>query len=116
MGVQNLVAQDRRQNARIPTCISCRCAFQGVSRDAVILNLSLAGALVSGNLKPSPGSTVTLTLETPLLPKPLVLEGQVTRDDPSASERGILNRFAVRFTRTSVDLLSLIAKLASQQK
>ncbi len=116
MGVQNLVAQDRRQNARIPTCLSCRCAFQGVSREAVILNISLAGALVSANLKPPPGSAVTLTLEPPLLQKPIILEGLVTRDDPSATERGILNRFAVRFTKTSIDLLSLIGKLASQQR
>jgi len=115
MALDKSFTQDRRQNSRIPTCLSCRCAFQGVSREAVILNLSLTGALISANLRPPVGSTVTLTLQTPLLKSALILEGKVARMDPAASERGIVNRFGMRFSKSSLDLITLINNLTSQQ-
>jgi len=115
MAIRSLVAQDRRRLSRISTRLACRCALSGISRDAVILNLSLNGAYISASFRPPIGSTVTLTLETPVLKNALVLESRVIRVDQVTSQLGVLNRFGVQFNRNRLDLVTLINKLALEQ-
>ncbi len=105
------VAQDRRTIARIPARIQCRFTHDGVSRDAVIIDLSLNGALLASKFLPPLGSLVTLNLKMPSSKNLLTLEGKVIRGQSSISDHGSLSKFGIQFNHQSLELINLLIGL-----
>ena len=111
MAVTSRVLQDRRNISRISTRFNCRFDYEGVVRDAVVLNLSLKGALLSSRVMPPIDADVTMIMKPPGCKETLKLNGKVIRGGWGVSDHGAIGRFGVRFTTSSADLLTLISKL-----
>lgn len=113
MALRNRVIHDRRLISRVPARLSCRYIYQGVRREAVMIDLSLNGAYLASKSLPPIGGSVAMVLTTPSLKNALTLEGTVIRGGESMSDHGNLSKFAVRFNQTSVELIKLINQLAA---
>lgn len=87
------VTKDRRNISRIATRFSCHFTYEGVSREAVVIDLSLKGALLSSKFMPPLGASVTLTMKLPSSKEPLKLEGKVIRGGWGMSDHGALGKF-----------------------
>jgi hypothetical protein len=111
MAIRSRVEQDRRGISRVVTRLDCQITFDGVSRDAVIVDLSLRGAFLSSSFLPPKDGAVTITLKSPISKKVLKLEGKVVRGGWGMSDHGQLSRFGVRFSHAPLDLAEIIRKL-----
>lgn len=105
------VLKDRRNIARISTRFGCHFTYEGVSREAVVINLSLNGAQLSSKFMPPLGASVALILKPPSLNEPLKLEGKVIRGGWGISDHGAIGKFGVRFNPPSSSLINLINTL-----
>ena len=91
--------------------LGCQFAFEGVTREAIIRELSLKGAFLLSTFMPPQGGNVIVTLKTPFLENTLVLEGTVVRSGCGLSGRGTAGTFTIRFNHSSSDLIELFNKL-----
>ena len=113
MAIRSRATQDRRGISRVIARLDCQFIHEGVSRDAVIVDLSLKGAFLSSKYLPPKDSHVTVTVQPPQVGKKLVLEGKVIRGGQGMSEFGEMSRFGIQFSHSSLDLIELIKKLIS---
>jgi len=111
VAVTSRVLKDRRNISRISTRFSCHFTHEGVSREAVVINLSLNGAQLSSKFMPPLGASVALILKPPALSEPLKLEGKVIRGAWGISDHGAIGKFGVRFNPSSASLINLINML-----
>jgi len=107
------LVQDRRAAARVNAHLVCQFSFQKHDYEAMIKDISLKGAFLWSAFMPPVGSNVVITVQTPLLASPLVLEATVVRTDCSLNERGTAGSFAVIFNSSPLGLVKLISLLAS---
>jgi hypothetical protein len=98
--------------SRIRARLNCRFTHEGVSREAVIIDLSLNGAYLASKFLPPKDSTVTITLKTSPSKNALTLEGKVVRGGSSLSDHGSLSRFGIQFNQQSLELIGLLYSLA----
>jgi hypothetical protein len=110
MAVRNHATQDRRNLSRVIVLLDCQFTHEGVTHKAVMVDLSLKGALFSADFLPPNGSIITVTLNSPVTKKALVFDGTVLRGTWVLSDHGKRGRFGVRFTYAAVDLIPLIIK------
>ena len=115
MAIRSRMTQDRRSISRVITRLDCEFSYQGISHEAVIVDLSFNGAFLSSKFLPPTNSLIAVTLKTPLLNKPLTLEGKVLRGGSGFSEHGRVDRFGIKFGDTSLDIVQLIGKLIAKQ-
>lgn len=111
MGVTSRVVKDRRNLSRIATRFLCHFTYEGVSREAVVINLSLKGALLSSKFMPPIGASVSLTMRPPASKDPVKLEGKVIRGGWGISDHGAIGKFGIRFGANSSTLIAMINKL-----
>ena len=107
------IVQDRRTVSRVVADLECQCTCKGVNYHSNLINLSLKGAFLSSRFEPPKSGDVVITLKTPLLKKPLVMDARLLRVGVGISERGSRYRFGVRFDYTPLDLVELVNKLIS---
>jgi hypothetical protein len=77
------IAQDRRSLARVSSFLDCEFACDGDTRKAVMLDLSLNGALLSAKIPPPKDAIITLYLTSRLLTRKLAIEATRPRKMPS---------------------------------
>jgi len=107
----NRAAQDRRNISRVFTRFSCHFTYEGVSREAVVIDLSLTGALLSSKYMPPIGSHLSLSLRPPASKETLKLEAQVIRGGWGFSDHGAVGKFGVRFDHNhDPQLIALITR------
>jgi hypothetical protein len=111
MAVAKRVLQDRRNISRSITMMDCHFAHNGTNRAAVILNISLKGALLSSKFAPPAGETITLSFKMPALDQELYLEAKVLRDMNDVWELGSTRKFSVSFKNVNSQLLTLITRI-----
>ena len=99
--------------SRVPARLNCRFNYEGVSHEAVIIDLSLNGAFLASKFMPPTGSLVAMTVKIPQLKNALTLEAKVIRGTSTSSDHGSLSRFAIRFDHQSLELIGLLNTLAS---
>jgi PilZ domain len=114
MATGSRVIRDRRMISRVSARLNCRFTYQGVSREAVVIDLSLNGAYLAAKFLPPNDGGVTITLKTPPLKNALILEGKVIRGAEDISDRGSLGKFGIKFNQTSLDLIRIINRLAAK--
>lgn len=114
MTIHSRVTQDRRLLSRIPALLPCEVTYENVTRQAVIVDLSLNGAFISSKSLPPIDTPVTISLCSTCLKKPLLLFGKITRRGWGMSEEGSVGRFGVRFDRVSPELITLLRALVSK--
>jgi len=110
MAIQNRATQDRRNLSRVIVLLDCQFTHEGVKHKAVIVDLSLKGALFSAAVLPPNGSIITITLNSPGTSKALVFDGTVLRGTWLMTDHGKRGRFGIRFARTPIDLIAMIVK------
>ena len=113
MVIRSRATQDRRGISRVIARLDCEFISEGVCYKAVVVDLSLRGALLSSKYLPPKGIHVTVTMQPPHVKKTLTLEGKVIRGGWGMSEHGELGRFGIQFSHSSLDLIELISKLIS---
>ena len=111
MSIPNRVTQDRRSLSRMTALMQCTFTYDGVSREAVVVNLSMGGAFLSSKFLPPKGGCVEVTLQSRHLKQPLTLQARVVRGGWGTSERGELSRFGIQFTRLAPELIVLLRAL-----
>ncbi len=114
MTIRSRVTQDRRLLSRIPALLPCEFTYDKVTRQAVIVDLSLNGAFISSKSLPPEDAPVTISLFSTHLKKPLLLDGRIARRAWGTSEEGTIGRFGVRFDRVTPELISLLRALISE--
>jgi hypothetical protein len=112
--VRSRVTQDRRLLSRIPALLPCEITYDKVTRQAVIVDLSLNGAYISSKSLPPKDAPVTVSLFSTHLKRPLLLDGRIARRGWGTSEEGNVGRFGVRFDRVSPELISLLRALIAK--
>ncbi len=100
--------------SRIPALLPCEFTYDKVTRQAVIVDLSLNGAFLSSKSLPPKDAPVTVSIFSTHLRKPLLLDGKIARRGWGTSEEGDIGRFGVRFDRVSPELISLLRALISK--
>jgi len=101
--------------SRVPARLNCHFAYDGASYEGVIIDLSLNGAYIASKFLPPKDAYVTVNLMPPAAKNPIILEGKVIRGGSTVSDHGSLSRFGIRFNRQSLELLNLLASLASNR-
>ncbi len=114
MTIRSRVTQDRRLLSRIPALLPCEFTYDNVTRQAVIVDLSLNGAFLSAKSLPPEDARITISLFSTYLKKPLLLDGRIARRGWGTSEEGNIGRFGVRFDRVSPELINLLRALISK--
>ena len=114
MTVHSRVTQDRRMLSRIPALLPFEITYDKVTRQAVIVDLSLNGAYISSKSLPPKDAPVTVSLFSTYLKRPLLLDGRIARRGWGTSEEGNVGRFGVRFDRVSPELISLLRALIAK--
>ncbi len=114
MTIRSRVTQDRRLLSRIPALLPCEFTYDNVTRQAVIVDLSLNGAFLSSKSLPPKDAPITISLFSTHLKKPLLLAGKIARRGWGTSEEGNIGRFGVRFDRVSPELINLLRALISR--
>jgi len=112
MAMQSRLIKDQRSVSRVAANLECQFAFEKITYEAHITNLSMNGAFLSSSFTPPKNGHIVITLPVPHLKKVLILESKVVRTDGS-SQHGF-GAFAVRFSYSSLDLIELIKNLISQ--
>jgi len=116
IAVNSRITQDRRMISRVPARLNCRFTYEGISREAVIIDLSLNGAYLASKFLPPNGGSVKVTLNIPPSKNVLTLEGKIIRGGSTTSHHGSLSRFGIKFDRQSLDLIGLLTSLAAGQQ
>jgi hypothetical protein len=114
MSISNRVVQDRRRYSRLSALLDCEFTYKELTHKAVIVDLSLNGALLSSKFLPPKGSIVKILLRSPHLEEPLALDGTVIRGAWNMSDHGELSRFAVQFDGLTLDLVKILNSLQSK--
>jgi len=113
MTIRSRVEQDRRKTSRVMARLTCHFTLDGVSHEAVIIDMSLKGAYLSSKILPPNNTTITVFVNPPAVKKETKFTGTVIRGAWAMSEHGKLGRFGVRFGATPLDLIGLISTLNS---
>lgn len=108
-------AIDQRMISRLEACLDCQFDFEGVHYDALVIDLSLKGAFLSSGFQPPIGSSITVTIQSSPLGRPLVLEGKVKRSSRDLWDHGCGGRFGIEVNRPPLDLAKLVTKLIPQR-
>jgi c-di-GMP-binding flagellar brake protein YcgR len=103
---------ERRLHTRFHTFLPCEANCGELTFRATLLNLSMAGALLSSGCNPPMGSSLTITLAMPELKKPISLQGQVVRVAIGKSQEGKVYRIGVRLPHVSPDSMRLVEAVA----
>lgn len=111
MATQSRSIQDRRNSSRIITVMDCRMEYNNSIYDAVIVDISPKGALISSPCLPYLNGEVKISIKSKHLKKELTLYGNVLRGSEVMTEHGKRGRFSVGFYNSPLDLLVLIGKL-----
>ncbi len=77
---------DQRSNFRIPTNLPCEIRSGGITGTAVLLNISLSGALISSRLTLPNGYPVLISIKLPELKEAVPLQGYAVHVTPDASD------------------------------
>jgi hypothetical protein len=112
--IRGRIAQDRRMISRVNSHLTCQFYLDGVSRKAVVVDISLKGALLSSGFPPSKGACITIILQTPHLEQTLSLEGKVIREGWGLPDHGKMCQFGVLFNHAPLDLFKLIHKMTAK--
>ena len=116
MVVRKRILKDLRINARIHTLLDCRFIHEDITYNAVLMDLSQKGALLSSDFLPPTGGNIALIIQSTLIKKDLLLSGKVSPGERGKTEQGRKGRFVVQFDQTPLDLINLITKSHSIQK
>ena len=111
--MSNRVVQDRRRFSRLSALLDCEFTFKELTHKAVIVDLSLNGALLSSKFLPPKGTTVKILLPSPQLKETLALDGTVVRGGWGMSDHGEKSRFSVQFDSLTPDLIKILNSLNS---
>lgn len=114
--VDNRISQDRRKYMRVIARLDCQFAYNGVSHKGVVVDISLKGALLSSVFLPPVNGEVSIRIETPHLPEPLMMDGRVQRGNWGMTDHGKVGRFGVEFKSSPLALIKLINTLLAPQK
>ncbi len=106
--------KDRRLISRIPAQLSCTFTYEGISRPAIILDISHRGALISSNFLPPKDCQITITIEPPHSQRPITLTGIVVRGWWGKSREGDVSRFGIRISDVSSGFIGLLHGLISK--
>ena len=109
----NVGSQDRRTVSRFIVLLDCHFTYSGTNYSAVIVDVSLTGAMLSSKFMPPVGSDIILTLQPRILERELKLNGRVVRGNWGEATSGKFGRFGIRFENAPIDLVRLITKLQS---
>jgi len=115
MPVQSRVSQDRRNSSRLIAQLDCSLKHKKTDYDAVIVDLSSKGALVSASCVPAVNDEVGVAIKSNHLKRDLNLTGRVLRSTDAMTEYGMKGRFVVRFHESPLDLILLIGKIYSSK-
>lgn len=108
MAIHSRATQDRRNISRVIVRMDCQFTHEGVNHKAVMVDLSLKGAFFSATFLPPNNSVVTVTLNPPAAPKPLVFEGTVIRGTWAMSDHGKRGRFGIKFAYAPPSFIALL--------
>jgi len=103
---------ERRLHTRFHTFLPCEGRCGELTFRATLLNLSMAGVLLSSDFNPPIGSSLTLTFAMPELKRPLSLEGQVVRVTIGTAKDQQVYRIGVRMKYVSPDSMRLVEAVA----
>ena len=115
MVIRSRASQDLRGNSRVIALMNCRFTHQDITYDAVVVDLSQKGAMLSSDFLPPTGSNVSITIQSNPLKKELLLSGKVTRGTTVGTDQGKKGRFVVHFGQYPIDLINLLSKLHSSK-
>ena len=116
------VLKDNRTQSRVFINMECRFEVDGREYNALMLDLSQGGALLSTTLNlsddiPVAQSKVSLTLnEGDILKAPMVLKGTIIRSGIGISDFGKVAKLGIEFEETPLALLRLISVLSKPVK
>ena len=111
MGASSRVLRDQRNISRVCTRFSCHFTCDGVDHEAVVINLSINGALLSSKFMPPVGSRILLSLKLPKSKETLTLDAKVIRGGWGTSDHGAIGKFGLRFAFIPHELITLIPKI-----
>jgi len=120
--MQNRVFQDKRRQTRIHMQIDCQFKSNDKEYDALMLDLSNGGTLLSHTFDtgledlPVQEDKISITLDMDGLKVPLTLTGTVKRSSYGVSEFGNVVQFGVEFEDKPLELLKLINFLSARRK
>jgi hypothetical protein len=116
--IKSRVVQDSRKQSRIFAQIECRFESDEKEYDALMLDVSQGGALISSTFLPHEKNLpveendISVTIEYGgALKAPLTLKAKIRRSNIGMSEFGKVAQFGVEFDNTPLELLRLIAAL-----
>lgn len=109
--VRSRALKDRRSDSRIIARLNCRFEIMGAAYDAVLVDVSQRGALISSRFLPPNGAAISICIKSRYLDKELSLKGTVLRGSQVTTDHGKMGRFVVHFAGAPLDLLLLISKL-----
>ena len=113
MALRSYATQDLRNLSRVVVLLDCQFTHEGVTHKAVIVDISIKGALLSAAFLPPNGSIITVTLNSPVTRKKLVFDGTVLRGTWVMTHDGKRGRLGIRISYAPVDLIALISKANS---
>jgi hypothetical protein len=113
MTIRSRATQDRRDMSRVIVLVDCQITHEGVIHKAVMVDLSLKGAHFSATFLPPNGSTISVTLNSPVTQKPLAFDGTVIRGTWVMSDQGKRGRFGIRLVSAPAGLIPLITSVKS---
>jgi hypothetical protein len=115
MAVQKHPTPDRRAVPRKKVHLDCQIISEGSEHDAVIQDISIAGAFLWSSFMPPHNSAVSLRLKPSHTKPPLILKGNVIRRDCKYKEHGKAGAFAIAFNHNSPSLIQLLGNLINPQ-
>jgi hypothetical protein len=113
MTINSRAMQDRRKASRVIARLDCSFTLEGNRHEAVIVDLSMKGALLSSKFLPTAGSTITIELSPPAVKKMLCIDCTVLRGTWVMADQGKRSRFSIRLEGVGPELLLLVSKFSS---
>jgi hypothetical protein len=113
MTINSRATQDRRKTSRVIARLDCSFTLEGTRHEAVIVDLSMKGALLSSKFLPKTGSTISIAINPPAVRKMLSIDCTVLRGTWVMADQGKRSRFSIRFEGAGPELLLLISKFGS---
>jgi len=111
MYIECSAAQDRRNTSRVFALLDCSLRYGDSLYEALVVDLSPKGALISSTVLPPHKSEVSISLNSGHLKQTLILTGSVIRSTELFTAYGKRIRFVVRFHYAPPDLFFLLGKL-----
>ena len=103
----------RRKASRVSLQMKCQFSSGNKEHEAVLIDLSLGGALLSASSLPDQQSKVSITLQAEDMETPLSLEGTVSRRAVAEAEEN--DKFGVEFEDPPPELSRLISALIDER-